>query len=302
MDLVVDFFFPRRSPTPRDQLCAKSSARAASMPALLERSIRSLHRACIRRRLCCLPRRVLEKKKKKKKTAVKDAGSDKTNGNGEGGSEHFGSRAFDHSGAHARVVSAGVSTFDEVMHRLEEELRLSGFVVVSAAVSSASGSPATAAAAAGSEGTAASPFSPSPVCPPGSGRAATLTALRQEPSLALLARRPGLASLLPSVVCVFEAGGVGGDIVVSAAASAALCSALRLSEKRGQGDEEEEEVISTLRAADGALRAALDSVFRLPKNASPPGTYKWPPVRLPAVGGSAAEASRKAKEEAARKR
>ena len=207
-------------------------------------------------------------------------------------------------------MPAGVSTFDEVMHRLEEELRLSGFVVVSAAVSGPSAS-ATSAAAASEEAAAASSSSSSssssPVSPPGSGRAATLTVLRLEPSLALLSRRPGLAPLLPSVVCVFEAGGTDGDVIVSAAAPAAL-AALLPEGKRGRqqrrpeggGEEGEGEAAAALRAADGALRSALESVFRLPKAASPPGTYAWPPVRLPAVGGSAAVAGGKARSQARR--
>ena len=62
-----------------------------------------------------------------------------------------------------------------------------------------------------------------------------------------------------------------------------------------------DEALAALRSADAALRAALESVFRLPKMASPPGTYAWPPVRgLPAVGGSAAVAGGKARSQARR--
>jgi len=213
-----------------------------------------------------------------------------------------------------------VSTFDQVSHRLEEELRLAGFAgfaVVSAAVSPGSSSPppeehAAAAEGAEEEGAAASPSSSSssPVRPPGcSGRAATLTVLR-EGHRALLDRAPGLCPLLPSVVCVFEAGGWGGDIVVSAAAPAALPVLLLEEEKRGRkGGEEEasaadadaDKALAALRSADAAIRAALESVFRLPKMASPPGTYSWPLVKgLPPVGGSAAVAGGKARSQAKR--
>jgi hypothetical protein len=212
-----------------------------------------------------------------------------------------------------------VSTFDQVSHRLEEELRLAGFAVVSAAVSPGSSSPppeehAAAAEGAEEEGAAASPSSSSssPVRPPGcSGRAATLTVLR-EGHRALLDRAPGLCPLLPSVVCVFEAGGRGGDIVVSAAAPAALPVLLLEEEKRGRkGGEEEasaadadadaDKALAALRSADAAIRAALESVFRLPKMASPPGTYSWPLVKgLPPVGGSAAVAGGKARSQAKR--
>ena len=210
-----------------------------------------------------------------------------------------------------------MSTFDQVSHRLEEELRLAGFAVVSAAVSPGSSSPppeehAAAAEGAEEEGAAASPSSSSssPVRPPGcSGRAATLTVLR-EGHRALLDRAPGLCPLLPSVVCVFEAGGWGGDIVVSAAAPAALPVLLLEEEKRGRkGGEEEasaadadaDKALAALRSADAAIRAALESVFRLPKMASPPGTYSWPLVKgLPPVGGSAAVAGRKARSQAKR--
>ena len=234
-----------------------------------------------------------------------------------GGSDHFGSRAFDHPGAHARVVPAAVSSFDEVTHRLEEELRLAGFVVVSAAVGSSSSSED------GAASSSSSTLSSSPVCPAGSGRAVTLTVLRQEPpSRALLARRPGLCPLLPSVVCTCESGGPGGVSVVSAAAPAALPALLEKEQWRrrriaageagaGRGKREPEEAeaddaadaeaLAALRSADAALRAALESVFRLPKMASPPGTYAWPPVRgLPAVGGSAAVAGGKARSQARR--
>ena len=212
-----------------------------------------------------------------------------------------------------------MSTFDQVSHRLEEELRLAGFAVVSAAVSPGSSSPppeehAAAAEGAEEEGAAASPSpsSSSPVRPPGcSGRAATLTVLR-EGHRALLDRAPGLCPLLPSVVCVFEAGGRGGDIVVSAAAPAALPVLLLEEEKRGRkGGEEEasaadadadaDKALAALRSADAAIRAALESVFRLPKMASPPGTYSWPLVKgLPPVGGSAAVAGGKARSQAKR--
>lgn len=212
-----------------------------------------------------------------------------------------------------------MSTFDQVSHRLEEELRLAGFAVVSAAVSPGSSSPppeehAAAAEGADEEGAAASPSSSSssPVRPPGcSGRAATLTVLR-EGHRALLDRAPGLCPLLPSVVCVFEAGGRGGDIVVSAAAPAALPVLLLEEEKRGRkGGEEEasaadadadaDKALAALRSADAAIRAALESVFRLPKMASPPGTYSWPLVKgLPPVGGSAAVAGGKARSQAKR--
>ena len=100
--------------------------------------------------------------------------------------------------------------------------------------------------------------------------------------------------------------------MVSAAAPAALPVLLLEEEKRGRkGGEEEasaadadadaDKALAALRSADAAIRAALESVFRLPKMASPPGTYSWPLVKgLPPVGGSAAVAGGKARSQAKR--
>lgn len=72
---------------------------------------------------------------------------------------------------------------------------------------------------------------------------------------------------------------------------------------KGAAADADEGALTALRSADAALRTALESVFRLPKMASPPGTYAWPPVRgLPAVGGSAAVAGGKARSQAKREK
>ena len=162
--------------------------------------------------------------------------------------------------------AAGAS-FDEVAHRLTEELAAAGLSIVCAA---------TTAAAAGAGGAASSSSLSLPPVPPGgdpAGRAALLVACRCTPGDR---NRPPVAA---SVVChVFEAidAGDGGPAVVVQAA-APRCG-----------------------ETNAALRTALDRLFRLPKTASPPGTYAWPPVHLPPQGGEAKEAAAKAKAQMAR--
>ena len=144
-------------------------------------------------------------------------------------------------------------------HRLGEELGAAGLGVVCAATGAGSGG--------------ASP----PPHPPGvsiGGASAVLVAF------ASAASSP--APVARSVTChVFEAppsdaAGPAGAVVVQAASVGGVGS-----------------------AADASLVRALDAVFRLPKTAHPPGTYAWPPVKLPPQGGAAAEAAARARAQVA---